>query len=110
MKLFLLLLMALPLFAADHPSQMIDLTDATGFPRFTRAELEQTGFPDHLHKFYWPGYDGDLGPGMFCKGQILQVVEGLEIQSDKITFGVTSIEFDPFFKPCQVLPALEFSQ
>ena len=110
MKILLLLLLALPLFAVDHPSEMIDLTDATDFPRFTKDELEQTGFPDHLHKFYWPGYDGELGPGMFCKGQILQAVEGLEIQSDKISFGVTSIEFDPFFQPCQVLPALEFSQ
>ncbi len=78
MKLLLLLLLALPLFAADHPSQMIDLTDATDFPRFTKEELEQTGFPDHLHKFYWPGYDGELGPGMFCQGKILKAVEGLE--------------------------------
>jgi hypothetical protein len=108
MKIFLMLMVALPLFAVDHPDQLTDLTDAVEFPRFSKSTLESTGYPDHMHRFFWSGYNVEPGPGMFCQGAILKEVEGLEITETKISFAQTDIIFNPGFEPCQVIPALEF--
>ena len=64
--------------APPHPGLMTPLTADCEFPRFTSQQLQASGYPDHMHAFYWPGWepprDADgvsYGPKTMCHGMVV---------------------------------------
>ena len=103
--------------AQTHPSQLPELGPDTVFPRCTPEELAAAGFPDHLHAYWWPGWqvktgsDGlTYGPGSLCDHKELLPREGLVVGEAEKRFGNFVVLHNPQYRPCEILPLLELLQ
>ena len=96
-----------------HPASMPDLTVDGPFPRFTPEEIVASGYPDHMHAFYWKDWtpladDGvPYGPGVICDGFKFLDPEGLVLAEGSMGWGRFRIDHDPGWDACQIAPFLE---
>ena len=97
-----------------HPNDMPKLSVDTTFPRLSKEELEENGFPDHMHSYWWPSWkpmtwiDGTVyGPGAFCVHRQLLDREGLLVEPGRNQFGQFITLQNEAYKACDMLPLLE---
>ena len=97
-----------------HPDQWPPLEADALFPRVSAGTLAASGFPDHLHSYWWPGWqvrtlpDGTpYGPGAFCKNRQLQDYPGVVLGDSTKSFQNLRVEHHPAYKDCDMLPLLE---
>jgi hypothetical protein len=100
--------------AQTHPSQQPALTPDTVFPRCTAEQLAAGGFPDHLHGYWWPGWqvltDGEgatYGPGAFCDRKTVLPRPQLVIGEGEKRWGHFVVRHNPAYADCDMLPLLE---
>lgn len=105
---------AAPPAAAPHAHELADLTPQGPYPRFTPAELAASGYPDHMHAFFWPGWSPlrdaqgrAYGPGSLCEGGEPVARPDLTIEPAAITFGPFHLRHQPVYRPCDVMVAVE---
>lgn len=105
---------AAPPAGARHAHELTDFTPEGPYPRFTPAELEASGYPDHMHAFFWPGWrplrDAQgraYGPGSLCDGGEPAARPDLAIEPAAITFGPFQLRHQPVYRPCDVMVAVE---
>ncbi len=99
-----------PIHANDMPILSMDTT----FPRLSKEELVENGFPDHMHSYWWSSWeiltadDGtSYGPGAFCKRRQLVPREGLFVEPGRNSFGNFITLQNEAYKPCDMLTMLE---
>ncbi len=97
-----------------HPNDMPALSMETTFPRLSKEELIENGFPDHMHSYWWPswtnlvGEDGNTyGPGSFCNRRLYVPREGLLVEPGRNSFDNFVTKQNEAYKPCDVLTLLE---
>ena len=100
--------------AQTHPSQQPELTLDTVFPRCSAKQLASGGFPDHLHSYWWSGWETKIGPdgqpygpGAFCNRKTPIPQQGLVIGEAEKCFGNFVVRHNPGYAPCDMLPLLE---
>ncbi len=100
-----------------HPNAMPDITVSGPYPRFTPAELEASGYPDHLHAFFWPtwrplvGRDGrPYGPGSLCTRGRPTPGENFVVDQRTIAHGAFRFTYAPRFEPCEAVLTLELCE
>lgn len=96
-----------------HPALLPELDPDGPFPRFTAEELARHGFPDHQHRYFWPGYappvdaEGrEYGIGSMCRGIVSKERPELETAPGLIRLGRYSLAFLEDAAPCYVAPYL----
>jgi hypothetical protein len=117
MILCLSLLMLLPMSAAaGHPALLEPLTRDSVFPRFTPEQLAENGYPDHHHRYFYPGYTvttdeqgKPYGIGTICRGNQLLDPEGLEIRPGWLGYGPFALNYNQGYEICNVSQFLELS-
>lgn len=99
---------------ASHPNDLPALTPDGHFPRCTYSELEEIGYPDHMHEWNWPGWspyvDEDgvaYGPGAICWRREIRPREGLVIGEGSLQWGHVSITHNPGYESCDIMHFLE---
>ncbi len=97
-----------------HSNDMPILSMDTSFPRLSKEELVENGFPDHMHSYWWPSWktliddDGTTyGPGSFCSRRQLIPREGLSVEPGRNSFGNFITLQNEAYRPCDMLPMLE---
>jgi len=98
----------------NHPALLAPLSPASTFPRFTAAELEAAGYPDHLHAFTYPGYapltdaaGETYGPLSLASGTRVLERAGLVCAPGEIRYRGLSLRFNPGYEAHQMLPMVE---
>jgi hypothetical protein len=99
---------------AAHPHFTTPLTAETTFPRFTPEELQKTGYPDHMHAFYWNDWvrlrdeeGGAYGPGTMCHGGRPIERPDLIVEPGHMQFGQIDLHYNPGYRPCQLILFVE---
>ncbi len=97
-----------------HPDQWPRITADTTFPRESAGTLGASGFPDHLHSYWWPDWqimtlpDGTpYGPGAFCYRKQVKEHSGLVLGEGFEALPLLRVEHDARYAPCDMLPLLE---
>ncbi len=97
-----------------HAGRMADLAPDGPFPRFSPGTLAASGYPDHLHAFFWPGWTPETGddgvargPGALCRHRALVEDPGLEKGEGRLAWRSLVLEYNPGFEPCDVAGILE---
>ena len=99
---------------AVHPHHLADLTPAGPFPRFTPAQLAASGYPDHMHAFFWPGWQPPLaadglpyGPGSLCQDGQVVPRDGLTADPGRLALPWLTLACSPDYAPCDLLLFVE---
>ena len=102
---------------ALHPHELPRLEPDAHFPRCTYRELNDIGFPDHMHAWAWSDWEpmtGDdghsYGPGAFCKRKVLLPREGLEVLPGVKRFGRFVLQHNPDYADCDMVQGYLFSR
>ena len=110
----ILLAASLAISGPTHPYQLAPLTVTSEFPRFTPEELAAAGFPDHLHAFFYPGYEAPVdengetyGLRSLSRGTMLLPREGLVTEPGNIRYRGVHLSYNPEYVPAQVMPMVE---
>ncbi|MCP4291782.1 MAG: hypothetical protein GY780_08090 [bacterium] len=116
-RLFLVLVIVLlctAAFAETHPNDMPKMELDASYPRLSADELAASGFPDHLHAYWWPSHqpeadaDGRIyGAGSFCSRKQLVEQDGLIIEPGRFSYGDFVTIQNQAYKTCDILPLLE---
>ena len=99
---------------ATHPHLLADLTPGGPFPRFTPAQLAASGYPDHMHAFFWPGWQPPLaadglphGPGSLCRDGQVVPRDGFTAEPGRATLPWLTLTCSPDYAPCDLMPFVE---
>lgn len=97
-----------------HPAQLAPLEREGPFPRFTPAELEAAGYPDHKHVFAYPGYrpprdaaGHTYGIRSLASGTQLLPREGLKVAPGEIRYRRVHLTHDPAVPAAGIMPLVE---
>lgn len=97
-----------------HPAQLTPLLEATSFPRFHPEVLESAGYPDHKHRFGYPGYkppvaDDGQTYGIFslARGTRLLPREGLLVAPGDLRYRRIHVTFPDTLDAVLMLPMVE---
>jgi len=100
--------------AEEHASELPELTRDGPYPRLSPEQLAESGFPDHKHAFFWPGWkplldeDGKpYGAGSLCKGLVWQGREDVISELGLMIIGLVKLEYNAGYKPCVMVPFME---
>jgi len=96
-----------------HPALLPELDPDGPFPRFSAEELAAHGFPDHQHRYFWPGYaaprdaDGrEYGLGSLCSGIVSKERPDLVVEPGLLRLGRYELAYKADAAPCYVAPFL----
>jgi hypothetical protein len=99
---------------AVHPHHLADLTPTGPFPRFTPAQLAASGYPDHMHAFFWPDWQPPLaadglpfGVGSLCRGGQLVPRDGLTVDPGRFALPWLTFACSPDYAPCDLMLFVE---
>ena len=99
---------------AEHPSELPPLTPEAQFPRCMARELALAGFPDHMHSWWWSGWEimvdeqgRDYGPFSICDKRELTPRPGLTVADGEISCGQFRLSYNPAYEPCDLMIFLE---
>lgn len=94
----------------SHAGLLTPLLSDTEFPRFTSAQLQSHGYPDHMHAFYWSvwstavDHDGrTYGPGSLCDKHEVLPREGLQVIPGHIVYGQFDLTFNSQYGDCDLI-------
>lgn len=97
-----------------HPNDLPPLTPDAHFPRCTYRELEDIGFPDHMHYWHWPGWgpgsseqEIEYGPGFLRLKKKIVHREGLVLGEGVQRYGNFAVHHNPGYEPSYIIYYLE---
>ncbi len=99
-----------------HPHLLADLAPDGAFPRFSAAELAVSGYPDHLHAFFWPDWQPPIdakglpyGPGSLCSAGAPRARSDLLVSPGRVAHGPLVLLHDPAYRPCDLMLYVELA-
>jgi len=97
-----------------HPAQLTPLLEAESFPRFHPLVLESAGYPDHKHRFGYPGYTPPVGDdgqtyGIFslARGTQLLPREGFLVAPGDLRYRHIQVTFPDTLDAVILVPLVE---
>lgn len=101
---------------AMHPHHLADLTPNGPFPRFTPEQLAASGYPDHMHAFFWPDWQPPLaadglpyGVGSLCRRGQMVPRDGLTVDPGRLALPWLTFACSPDYAPCDLMLFVELS-
>lgn len=108
---------AASILAETHAHHMPTLTVDGPYPRLTPEELAASGYPDHMHAFFWPGWqaptheDGrPYGFGSICRGNLWLDREDVISERGLMIVGQLKLQYNPGYKPCVMGPFMGIAE
>ncbi len=108
---------ALTAGAETHAHNMPPLTPDGPYPRLTPEELAESGYPDHMHAYSWPGWvvptreDGrPYGYGSICKGMVWLDREDVVSEKGLMIVDRVRLEYNPGYKVCVMAAFMEITE
>jgi len=108
---------AVSILAETHAHHMPTLTPDGPYPRLTPEELAASGYPDHMHVFFWPGWevptheDGrPYGYGSMCRGMYWLDREDVISEQGLMIVGQFKLQYNPGYKPCVMGPFMGIAE
>jgi hypothetical protein len=117
LTLLILLGSAAPILAETHANDLPPLTLDGPYPRLTPEELAASGYPDHQHAYFWPGWqvptheDGrTYGFGSICQGMNWLDREDVVSERGLMIVGQLKLIYNPGYKPCVMGPFMGIAE